>query len=110
MSAISPAKTYEIRTISARVGYATYPRPVIVADVSPNGIARVHYLSTKDYSERGQSFCIRSDHPDFAATGLEATSFTVHPMKILPKQVLKGKRGDVIAELAREFQDWLGEQ
>lgn len=102
-------RTYDTRMAEVQVGHAAYPRPCIVLQDEPGGMVSLFALSTKDYSERGQSFCISSNHPDFAATGLEATSFTVHPMKILPKQVLKGKRGDLTAELAHEFQEWLGE-
>jgi hypothetical protein len=66
-------------------------------------------LSTKDYSERGQSFCISSSHPDFAATGLKFTSFTVHPMLEVESSELGIKRGVLQNELARQFEKWLGE-
>ena len=89
-----------------RVGHADYPRPCIVSTINTDGTAWVYPLSTKDYSERWQMFRIDSHHPDFAATGLSATSFTIHPAKLIPIAALGKKRGDLIGELAREFDDW----
>lgn len=104
----APPQRFEIRMVQARVGHANYPRPCIVAEVLSDGTARVFYLSTKDYSERGQSFRIRSDHPDFAATGLKATSYTVFPPERIPISLLGSKKGDLTGTLATEFEDWLG--
>ena len=99
---------FEIRIANAKVGYANYPRPCIVEKVNRDGTAWVYFHSTKDYSEPGQSFRIRSDHPDFAATGLEDTSYTVHPAKLVPVSVLVLLRGVLKGMLAKEFEEWLG--
>src|SRR5436309_13827458 len=107
----SPAKrtVYEIRIAHVRVGAAAYPRPCIVVEYEPGDKARVLLLSTKDYSERGQTFCIDAQHPDFAATGLKATSFTIHPPEYVPAEFLKSKRGELRGDLAAAFREWIGD-
>jgi hypothetical protein len=100
---------FEIRMADIQVGHAYYPRPCIVKSYEPGNMVLLFSLSTKDYSERGQSFCIDSRHPDFPATGLAFTSYTIHPIQLLPKRVLKSKRGELVGALARDFYEWLGD-
>ena len=106
---MSLAPIYEVRMLRGPLGYANYPRPCIVVSVrtTPTG-ALVAALSTKDLSEPGQSFCIPSTHPDFAATGLKSSSYTAHPLREVPMESLGAKRGVLQNELAREFKEWLG--
>ena len=108
MSAKSAGISYEIRMVSATIGYADYARPAIVDSIGSDGTAVVYFLSTKNYSERGQSFCISSTHPDFAMTGLTATSYTIHPPQRIPISALETKRGSLAGELATEFKEWTG--
>ena len=102
------SQSFEIRMVEARLGYAVYPRPCIVTKIETNRTARVFFLSTKNYSERGQSFCISNQHPDFSATGLKATSHTIHPAQHIELKYLGSKRGELTGQLAREFEAWLG--
>ena len=100
------AKVFEIRTVRVELGYANYFRPCIITSSKPE--IGLLLLSTKDYSERGQSFCILSSHPDFKATGLDATSYTVHPPISVKPNELGSRRGFLQNKLAQEFHDWLG--
>ena len=107
MSANQSRKTYEIRIVNARLGYANYPRPCIVTKIETDKKIWIYFLSTKNYSEPGQSFCIDAQHPDFAATGLKSTSFTVHPIRHVHQMLLSDKRGELTGQLAKDFEAWL---
>ena len=98
---------FEIRMFESTVGHAKYPRPGIVDRILPDGSALVYLLSTKLYSDLGQTFRISSTHPNFPATGLAVTSYTIYPAKQIKKEDFKSKRGELVGELAKEFQDWL---
>jgi hypothetical protein len=98
---------FEIFMVNAHIGFAKYPRPAVVAKLLSDQTAIVYFLSIKDYSERGQSFCIENSHRDFWATGLSATSFSIHPSERIPTSHLGHKRGEMIGELALAFRDWV---
>lgn len=103
------AKTYAVHMARIRIGHADYRRPcVVVQDGSDPSTVWVLALSTKNYGEASQNFAIESSHPDFKATGLSATSFTIHPMRLIAKGALGQQIGIIEGVLADEFRDEFG--
>lgn len=91
-----------------KVGHAHYARPCIIYDDGPELQIWVIALSTKEDSQRGQSFKLDSTHPDFPATGLKETSYTIHPMQLVSRSDIGKKLGVLQGSLAKELMDYLG--
>lgn len=109
MSVKKPPLEYEIWMVPIKLGQADYPRPCIVFDASRDGAdVWVYPLTTKDYARPGAEFKIDETHPDFARTGLKATSYTIQPTQRVPRTQLRHKMGRLTGELYREFKDWMG--
>lgn len=101
--------SYDIYTVQVHFEHVDYYRPCIIHSDAEGGLSVwVIALSTKQLSEHSQSFKIDSSHPDFAATGLKETSYTVHPMRRVPKSRIGGKIGVLKGQLAKELLDALG--
>lgn len=83
-SAVRPRKAMDIFMLGPRPGFSDYPRPCVILRVEPDGSAWVVMLSTKDLYPPGQAFCVDKSHPDFAATGLSVTCYSVEPLRWIP--------------------------
>ncbi|HLX62377.1 MAG TPA: hypothetical protein VKX17_13960 [Planctomycetota bacterium] len=76
----------QIRLVRMRVGKTTYYRPCMVMKLTDDGNALVFLLSTRDVSKPGKAFEIDASHPDFAATGLRETSYTLFPLQLVAQE------------------------
>lgn len=71
---------------------------------------RLAALSSKmDLYRHGEHFLIREDDPDFAATGLETTSYVLGaPLFRADTSRVLAVKGELTGGLARAFTDWIG--
>ncbi len=79
------AKSMEVRLL----GFPDYPRPCVILRVEADGSAWVVVLSTKNCYPPGEAFCVDKNHPDFAATGLTTTCYSVEPLRLIPAELLE---------------------
>jgi len=90
------------------LGNATYPRPCVIVQISPDGTLAILPVSTKAYGNEAK-FTISKEDPEFKATGLDETSYVYgHPvLDIAPSMVIKTK-GALTGDLKRRFIAWIG--
>lgn len=75
---------FEVRLVTLRFGKKDYCRPCIVVNVEDSLYARVLILSSTDTSTPDSpQLEIDESHPDFAATGLERTCYTLEPVQMV---------------------------
>lgn len=45
-------------------------------------------LSTINCYPAGEAFCVDESHPDFEATGLTSTCYSVEPLRLIPAHLI----------------------
>jgi hypothetical protein len=96
---------YEIIRYSFPLGHSHYPRPCVIIDRTTRDMLAI---STKHYS-KFNCFVLPQDHPDFAATNLDETSYVIgDTIAIAEPTATFRKIGLIKGELAKEFFKWIG--
>ena len=106
MATIAPLQICQVRV---RVGEAYYPRPCVVLTVEGTMLRLAALSSKMDLYRPGEHFLIRARRPDFAATGLETTSYVLGaPLFRADTSRVLAIKGTLTGGLARAFTDWIG--
>ncbi len=93
-----------------RVGESDDYRPCVVdsAEAAPS-IVLAPCSSQLDLYRAGVDFLIRDDDPDFAATGLNRTSYVIdRPFVRVDAKVVRKTYGCLEGALAERFKEWAG--
>jgi mRNA-degrading endonuclease toxin of MazEF toxin-antitoxin module len=102
-------KRYDIYLIRWQLRKSNDFRPCIVLDLGDGRVDCVMLISSSDLYRSNYDFLIRSDHPDFGATGLKKTSFAIgDQIHEIPASLLTVRLGHLEGELCRAFEKWLG--
>ena len=96
---------YEIIRYPFPLGHSHYPRPCVIIDRTTRDMLAI---STKHYA-KFNCFVLPQDHPDFAATNLDETSYVIGDTiaRAEPTATFH-KIGLIKGELAKEFFKWIG--
>lgn len=99
----------EIYLASIHYRYANYNRPCVILETLPNRHLVGMISSSMDLYKENYDFLIRSNHPDFPATGLKRTCYVMRVVfpEIEDSQIVE-KWGVLTGDLAKDFEDWIG--
>ena len=89
-------------------GHADYERPVIfLGHRAHDKLAVLRVSSNLDLMDPDRDFLIQETHENFAATGLDSSSYAEAQMMILSPEKFTKAMGAIVGKMRRDFEEWI---